>query len=80
MLGLADGYGLPIGDIVAVNLIYQLESIGLNCSNWNVTGPTVKDDPGCMDVDPKQDWCYCKDRCCSHSELPCMTIAAVGSS
>eukprot|EP00656_Telonema_subtile_P014881 TRINITY_DN17708_c0_g1_i1.p1 TRINITY_DN17708_c0_g1~~TRINITY_DN17708_c0_g1_i1.p1 ORF type:complete len:378 (+),score=93.02 TRINITY_DN17708_c0_g1_i1:187-1320(+) len=62
MLGIADAYGLPIGDVVAVNLIYQLESIGLNCSNWNVTGPTQKDDPGCEAVDPKQEWCYCHDK------------------
>jgi len=59
MLGIADAMGMEIGDVVAVNLIYQLESIGLNCSNWNNTGPTVKDDPGCITVDPKQDWCYC---------------------
>ena len=33
--------------------------IGLNCSNWNTTGPTRKNDPGCVDIDPKQTWCYC---------------------
>jgi len=62
MLGLADAYGIPVGDIVAVNLIYQLEALGLNCSNWNNTGPTVPNDPGCVDIDPKQDWCYCKQK------------------
>jgi len=62
MEGLAEGYGLPIGDVVAVNLIYQLESLGLNCSNWNNTGPTVPNDPGCVAIDPKQDWCYCRDK------------------
>ena len=62
MLGLADAYGIPVGDIVAVNLIYQLEALGLNCSNWNSTGPTIPNDPGCVDIDPKQDWCYCKQK------------------
>lgn len=61
MTGIADAMGMAVGDVVAVNLVYQLESIGLNCSNWNNTGPTVKDDPGCMAVDPSQDWCYCKN-------------------
>jgi hypothetical protein len=61
MIGLADAMGLKIGDVVTMNLIYQLEHIGLNCSNWNNTGPTVPDDPGCIAVDPKQEWCYCHD-------------------
>lgn len=60
MKGLASALQIKLGDIVAVNLIMQLESIGLNCSNWNNTGPTVKNDPGCIDVDPTQSWCYCK--------------------
>jgi len=51
--------GLKMGDIVVLNLIMQLESLGLNCSNWNNTGPTVPDDPGCKAVDPSQSWCYC---------------------
>jgi hypothetical protein len=38
----------------------QLEHLGLNCSNWNNTGPTQKDDPGCMAIDPAQDWCACR--------------------
>jgi len=29
-----------------MNMVYQLESLGINCSNWNNTGPTRKDDPG----------------------------------
>jgi N-acylethanolamine-hydrolysing acid amidase len=40
MIGLAEGLGLDLGDIVATNLVYQLERIGVNCSNWNNTGPT----------------------------------------
>lgn len=61
MLGVAKAYDLDVGIIVAVNLVYQLESIGINCSNWNNTGPTTKDDPGCVDTDPSQKWCYCRD-------------------
>ena len=59
MNGLASAFKIDVGYIVAVNLVMQLESIGINCSSWNNTGPTIPDDPGCMDVDPKQDWCYC---------------------
>lgn len=59
MTGLASAMGLKIGDVVILNLVYQLEHLGLNCSNWNNTGPTVPNDPGCMAVDPKQEWCYC---------------------
>lgn len=62
MKSLASAFGedkCKLGDIVAFNLIMQLEQIGLNCSNWNTTGPTRKNDPGCVDVDPKQTWCYC---------------------
>ena len=61
MRGLAQAFGSPVklGDVVAFNLIMQLESIGINCSNWNVTAPTTPDDPGCKDVDPDQAWCYC---------------------
>jgi len=61
MIGVAKAMGLKIGDVVAMNLIYQLESLGLNCSTWNNTGPTVPNDPGCMAVDPDQKWCYCKN-------------------
>lgn len=61
MIGLASAMGMKNGDVVAMNLVYQLEHLGLNCSNWNNTGPTVKDDPGCMAVDPEQEWCYCKE-------------------
>ena len=64
MISLSTGFGstLKTGDIVAMNLIMQLESIGLNCSNWNVTGPTIPNDPGCLDIDPKQTWCYCHNK------------------
>lgn len=37
--GVAKGYGLKLGDAVIVNLIYQLEGIGVNCSARNNTGP-----------------------------------------
>ena len=69
MLGLAKALQLKIGDVVAMNMIMQLESIGLNCSNWNNTGPTKKDDPGCEDVDPTQKWCYCKSAAVTSDEL-----------
>ena len=45
-----------------LNLVMQIEEIGLNCSNWNETGPTTKDDPGCVAVDPSQEWCYATPR------------------
>lgn len=60
MKRVAAAYGAPLklGDVVALNLVMQIESIALNCSTWNVTGPTIPNDPGCMDVDPDQHWCY----------------------
>ena len=61
MVAVAKTLGLDVGEVVAVNLIYQIEGVGLNCSNWNNTGPTHKDDPGCIAVDPDQRWCYCKN-------------------
>lgn len=59
----ADVLGAPleVGHLVALNLVMQLEHIGVNCTNWNVTGPTVKDDPGCVVLDRTQAWCYCHD-------------------
>ena len=60
MIGAAKALGMKTGDIVLVNLVYQIEHLGINCSNWNNTGPTVPDDPGCMAVDPNQEWCFCK--------------------
>lgn len=59
MIGVASAMGLKIGDVVAMNLVYQLERIGVNCSDWNNTGPTVPNDPGCMKTDPSQKICYC---------------------
>eukprot|EP00466_Bigelowiella_natans_P005901 jgi/Bigna1/78958/fgenesh1_pg.58_\ len=61
MRGLSQALGMKLGDIVVMNLVYQVESLGLNCSNWNNTGPTQKDDPGCMAVDRDQKWCYCRE-------------------
>ena len=34
LVGLAKALGAPMGDLVALNLVYQIEHIGLNCSNW----------------------------------------------
>lgn len=62
MEGLAEALDVKVGEVVMINLIYQLEHIGINCSNWNNTGPTTKDDPGCKVIDPRQEWCYCKDK------------------
>ena len=39
----------------------RISQVGLNCSNWNNTGPTLPDDPGCVAVDKRQDWCYCRE-------------------
>lgn len=57
--GVAKALKVPRGEVVMLNLVMQLESIGLNCSNWNDTAPTRKDDPGCMIIDPSQKFCYC---------------------
>ena len=62
MKGAARALDVPLGDIVMMNLVYQLEHIGINCTSWNNTGPTVPNDPGCMAIDPKQEWCYCKNK------------------
>eukprot|EP01047_Picozoa_sp_COSAG01_P052516 COSAG01_NODE_5529_length_4204_cov_4.968088_5_plen_258_part_00 len=40
MRGISRACGLNLGDVVAGNLVYQLEGVGINCSNWNSTGPT----------------------------------------
>lgn len=40
MHGLADALGIDYGYVVMGNLAYQLERIGVTCSNWNNTGPT----------------------------------------
>jgi N-acylethanolamine-hydrolysing acid amidase len=60
ILGLSKGLGVPVGDLVALNLVYQIEHIGVNCSEWNNTGPVGDDDAvepswkkGC---DPKTKW------------------------
>jgi len=39
MVGVAPALGLKLGDVVMMNLIYQIEHIGLNCSASNNTGP-----------------------------------------
>eukprot|EP01064_Diplonema_japonicum_P008687 TRINITY_DN160_c3_g1_i1.p1 TRINITY_DN160_c3_g1~~TRINITY_DN160_c3_g1_i1.p1 ORF type:complete len:442 (+),score=106.14 TRINITY_DN160_c3_g1_i1:70-1326(+) len=40
MLSIASTLDLPRGQVVALNLMYVLEHVGINCSNWNDTGPT----------------------------------------
>jgi len=44
IVGLSKALGAPMGDLVALNLVYQIEHVGLNCSNWNNTGPVADDD------------------------------------
>jgi hypothetical protein len=39
MEGLATALGVSLGDVVAANLIYQLEDIGVTCDKRNTTGP-----------------------------------------
>jgi len=50
MRGYADGLGLDIGYVVAANLVYEMEHIGVTCDNWNNTGPTGQ----CDGEDPEQ--------------------------
>ena len=66
MQGLAKALKMDVGNLVAINLIMQLEHIGVNCSDWNNTGPTRPNDPGCVDVDPQQEWCYCHKKANVH--------------
>ena len=35
----ATALGITQGDIVMVNLVYQMEHLGVTCDNWNNTGP-----------------------------------------
>jgi hypothetical protein len=56
MRGLAKGMNLSLGDVVAGNLVYQLEGLGVNCSNWNNTGPTgqcANSSDGVLYADPE---------------------------
>jgi len=49
MEGIAKALKVKIGDIVTVNMIYQLEDIGINCLVRNTTGPCpseVREAPG----------------------------------
>lgn len=39
MAAIAPVLGLKLGDIVVLNLIYQIEGVGVNCSSYNNTGP-----------------------------------------
>jgi hypothetical protein len=39
MEGIAEGLGMDMGEVVLVNLIYQLEGIGTGCAIKNTTGP-----------------------------------------
>lgn len=63
MQGLAEALGVSLGDVVLVNLIYQVENIGVKCPLRNTTGPCPpkeKEGPGmCTGVvadDGKQVW------------------------
>lgn len=38
--GIAEILNTTRGTLVTVNLLYVIEGIGVNCSNWNDTGPT----------------------------------------
>jgi N-acylethanolamine-hydrolysing acid amidase len=49
MAGIAKALNMSLGDIVATNIIYQLEDIGVKCDKRNTTGPcppTQKNSPG----------------------------------
>jgi hypothetical protein len=41
MEGYAKALGITVGDVVSINLIYQLERLGLSCDSWNNTGPSL---------------------------------------
>ncbi|GMI62405.1 hypothetical protein ScalyP_jg3296 [Parmales sp. scaly parma] len=40
MKGYAKGLNIDLGYVVAANLVYQLEDVGIACDNWNNTGPS----------------------------------------
>ena len=70
MEAIALGLGVNTGTVVLINLVMQIEAVGLNCSNWNDTAPTRPGDPGCMDVDPDQKWCYCHQAAAAGAVFP----------
>ena len=39
MKGYASALKISEGDVVMINLVYQLERLGISCDNWNTTGP-----------------------------------------
>jgi hypothetical protein len=41
MKGYAKALNITDGDVVSINLIYQLERLGLSCDSWNNTGPSM---------------------------------------
>ena len=41
MKGYATALNITEGDVVSINLIYQLERLGLSCDSWNNTGPSM---------------------------------------
>lgn len=43
MKSYADALGVSEGDIVMMNLVYQMEHLGVTCDNWNTTGPVDPD-------------------------------------
>eukprot|EP00300_Choanocystis_sp_HF-7_P043399 c9972_g1_i2.p1 GENE.c9972_g1_i2~~c9972_g1_i2.p1 ORF type:complete len:394 (-),score=76.26 c9972_g1_i2:106-1287(-) len=40
MHSLARGLNISLGNVVLLNLVYQFETLRVNCSSWNTTGPT----------------------------------------
>ena len=45
MEGVAKALGLKPGYVVFLNLVMQVEEIGINCSNWNNTVPNPHTNP-----------------------------------
>lgn len=59
MEGYAAALNITTGDVVAINLIYQLERLGLSCDSWNNTGPSRTCDlPGNQDDDDATEGFY----------------------
>ena len=43
MIGVAPALGLKLGDVVLMNLIYEVENLGINCSTSNNTVAFLQD-------------------------------------
>ncbi len=68
--GAARALRMSPGALMVINLVMQVEQLGLNCSSWNTTGPTRPDDPGCVDIDPSQQWCFCRAAAAAGVAIP----------